>query len=581
MLLARVANSYAGGGHAGSPRHRGFEDALPAAVRRGGKQAGVASPNPTCRSHRASVLRFVRGWRIGNRALVVGGLLIASAGLGGCGARSPLRGARADESTAPQVSCEAQGDCDFGNLCHPYVCVEGSCQPGDAVVCEDDDPCTADECNPYTGECRFRPLALDLDGDGFRGPVPGSAAGSEGACGSDCDDTSGAAHPGGREECDGVDNDCNGIVDDGARYEPTGESIIRVASEQHTMSAGSGLVFNGSIYGVSYAGQYDRVANYFKGLAALGQTAVEQTPIANVSSDTYSGPLIWTGSVFATVWEDRRDDDYEIYFNRLDSQGTKLGPDLRLSHAPDFSLHADLLYNGAEYLVVWDDRRDELFRVYGQRVTAEGELLGLNVPLTELPWNAEDPSLAEGDTTLGLSFKVGELATKRIGFRISNADFSELGELMLLSDTNSVGPGVVWCGDRYLVAWNKRDRQGTPGDAIWGAAVSETGEIIRSEQRLTSEAAFARGHSMLPLGDRVLLVWAAMADEESSYELYTKMLSSDLQELTPQRRITHDPGDTNAPVAAFGPGGDVGILFAERQTGGTQAYFTRLACEAG
>ena len=130
-----------------------------------------------------------------------------------------------------------------------------------------------------------------------------------------------------------------------------------------------------------------------------------------------------------------------------DSQGKKLGPDLRLSYADDFSLHARLLYNGAEYLVVWDDRRDELFSVYGQRVTSEGELLGRNVQLTELRWNAEDPHLAEGETTLGLAFKVGDQDNRRIGFRISNADFSSLGDLVLgtyRADSNGADAGSVW-----------------------------------------------------------------------------------------------------------------------------------------
>jgi hypothetical protein len=42
----------------------------------------------------------------------------------------------------------------------------------------------------------------DEDEDGF------------GACLSDCDDTSGEAHPGLAEVCDGLDNDCDGFVDD-------------------------------------------------------------------------------------------------------------------------------------------------------------------------------------------------------------------------------------------------------------------------------------------------------------------------------------------------------------------------------
>jgi hypothetical protein len=49
----------------------------------------------------------------------------------------------------------------------------------------------------------------DVDGDGVRSPL-------------DCDDNDGAIYPGATEECDGVDNDCDGSVDDGVttRYWP-------------------------------------------------------------------------------------------------------------------------------------------------------------------------------------------------------------------------------------------------------------------------------------------------------------------------------------------------------------------------
>src|SRR5262249_13474699 len=51
----------------------------------------------------------------------------------------------------------------------------------------------------------------DGDGDGH-----GDQACCNGAtCGDDCNDASGSVHPGLAEVCDGLDNDCNGMIDDG------------------------------------------------------------------------------------------------------------------------------------------------------------------------------------------------------------------------------------------------------------------------------------------------------------------------------------------------------------------------------
>lgn len=74
------------------------------------------------------------------------------------------------------------------------------------------DPCVRFHC-AADGVCRLQPI--DRDGDGH---ADARCAGREG-CGSilpcdDCDDTAAAAFPGAQEVCDGLDNDCNLIVDD-------------------------------------------------------------------------------------------------------------------------------------------------------------------------------------------------------------------------------------------------------------------------------------------------------------------------------------------------------------------------------
>src|SRR5260221_679527 len=59
----------------------------------------------------------------------------------------------------------------------------------------------AKQCMPLNGVC-----CVDADGDG-RGV-------GDGCVGPDCDDTNNKIFPGNPEVCDGIDNDCNGMVDD-------------------------------------------------------------------------------------------------------------------------------------------------------------------------------------------------------------------------------------------------------------------------------------------------------------------------------------------------------------------------------
>jgi hypothetical protein len=133
---------------------------------------------------------------------------------------------------------------------------------------------------------------------------------------------------------------------------------------------------------------------------------------------------------------------------------------------------------------------------------------------------------------------------------------------------------MVFNGDRYVVAWETRDT--APGNAIWGATVNERGNIQNAARPLTYGTAFARSPSLISLGDRVLLVWSEF--ENGHYQLYSKILSSELDEILPPKRITSGTGDSLEPSVAFGPNGDVGILFERRAQQGWQVYFQRLVC---
>ena len=134
-----------------------------------------------------------------------------------------------------EATFTAYQDCAaLGNACQGFTCQNDTCQPHAIVDCDDHNSCTVDSCVVATGQCSNQWTTPDLDGDGHHAPLPGKARTDPGACGDDCDDANATAFPGNPEVCDGVDNDCDGIVDNGAAYGPGGASdkLISRATSQ-------------------------------------------------------------------------------------------------------------------------------------------------------------------------------------------------------------------------------------------------------------------------------------------------------------------------------------------------------------
>ncbi len=353
------------------------------------------------------------------QASALGILLLTTAG---CGARTGLlEGKQRDAGPDAEPDVEVvQPACDEGrpcpgseDLCRPVVCrlPEGICDPQPEVLCDDGDPCTGDRCVSETGQCLFEPLSFDLDGDDFKGPRPGFAAGEPGACGDDCDDSSPLAFPGGQEVCDGVDNDCNGIVDDGALFAPT-DGMEVLVSAGHAPAQPTGLGWSGDVgagYLAAYGGTEDAKTRVFlQRLSVDGQLVDPPQQLTMVNADANDGVLVWTGDRYGVAWMDRRFQDYEVFFNLTDAYGTKLIPDVRLSNGFGFSVYPTMVFDGTHFVVAWQDDRDGLFSVWGQRVRVDGTLVGQEKKLVgDVERPLEAPFLAKGDHNVGMVWAAG------------------------------------------------------------------------------------------------------------------------------------------------------------------------------
>ncbi len=503
----------------------------------------------------------------------------------GCGARTAieLHQAAADASieAAPAPECTRDLDCEGADdMCAPVVCSGGRCVAQPEVVCDDRDPCTDDVCDPATGLCAFPPRTLDLDGDGHRAPLPGKRPGEPGSCGDDCDDRSASAFPGNVEACDGVDNDCNGVVDDSMTYVPLDPTVdaLRI-SEPGTVPAGpAGLTWSGASYLAVWNGTTEKKTRVLASFLDEAGTKTGEQRITHVTADAFEGRVVWTGAHYGVAWSDRRTGSWEVWFNRLNAKGEKLGPDVLVSEGEDsWSINLSLAWTGKEFVLAWQDQRElnPDFGIWGQRLDVDGKKLGPNTRLVAGQGGA--PELAVGLGTIAMAWT--ETLGKRHDVEVAIFDRELRPKVEPFRVTtpavSGVFPVITWNADRYVVAFYDPDGA---KKAIFAAAYDESGAPVVPLRQVTESPKFSRYPSLLPLGDRLLLTFSDTKDANGGYELYTKMLDRDLGPLGPEQRITRAKGDSVFPVAAFGPDGDVGVLFRDDRLGALHTWFTRLVC---
>jgi hypothetical protein len=521
-------------------------------------------------------------------------LLASSSGLFlvlACGARTGLpsgsvqaaAGTENVAGSAPVPQCLTEQECPQPppGQCGSAACLDGVCTLDLGQVCDDGDPCTVDSCSE-TG-CTFVSGLVDADGDGAF--ASGTLADPKAAlgCGKDCDDASAEIFPMAIELCDGLDNDCNGVIDDGTQLQPRAMAPIQVSPPDAEHAEAAGLAFDGESFGASMTSWFGRSQGQFQKLSVDGQLIDGPLRVARVNAAAYGGPLVWTGERYLTAYQDARQaQNYEIYFDVLNRKGERLIEDLRVTQAEDYSLRPSIAWTGAEGLLVWDDRRLEdsggVSGIFGQRVSLDGKLLGGNLPLSPAGLEAENASMALSDSGVGIAFvSLDAGGTSSVKFVTASRSLGAPSAPTQIDFENADGPVVTALEGEYVVTFHQFDGV-RYGPSIFGAVIGKNG-VVRAPQSMTAGAAHAQGNATYSYGDRFVMVWAD--DKDGSYQLYAQTFDKRLAPLSQRLRLTTTMTDTvGAALAPSGDGG-LGILYSDLNNGKPKTFFTRLDCKAG
>ncbi|MGQ9677934.1 MAG: hypothetical protein ACUVUD_01450 [bacterium] len=197
---------------------------------------------------------------------------------------------------------------------------------------------------------------------------------------------------------------------------------------------------------------------------------------------------------FLIAWTDKRNGNEDIYAQRFDAAGNRLGAELRVNDDESSTAQnspAVVSSPDGGYLIFWSDNRNGNFEIYGQQVDRNGSPQGGNFQV-----NDDYASAHQRCSSIGMERAVGNTVIawedeRGISCDIYRTVFDSVGRglarnLRLNDDSGGAAqyyPSVAGGNQRFLIAWtDNRD-----GWDIYAQFLDRFGEKIGGNFRVNSD----------------------------------------------------------------------------------------------
>jgi hypothetical protein len=316
---------------------------------------------------------------------------------------------------------------------------------------------------------------------------------------------------------------------------------------------------------------------YYKRSTDGGLNWGSDTRISNNLYFSSNPSVSISGSFIHVVWDDNRDGNYEIYYNRSTDGGTSWGTDTRLTNDSAASQNPCISTSGSVVNAVWTDNRDGFHaEVYYKRSTDEGLSWGADIRLTNDLAGSWGASVSASGLLVHVLWLDSRNAYQNVFYNRSTDGGLNWGTDTQLTNNDSTrlanNPSVAVSGSNVHVIWMESPREtfayemyykhSTDGGITWGAGT-----------QLTTNYSSATLFSTLSVsGQDVHVVWDDNRD--GNYEIYYKHSTDGGISWGTDIRLTDNPSASVYPfVSASGSG--VHVLWTDNRDGNYEIYYKR------
>ena len=348
------------------------------------------------------------------------------------------------------------------------------------------------------------------------------------------------------------------VTPEGTVLDPSGIDISPVADYEYTPAVGFGggaflVVMESDSVGIDIFGA--RVTPAGTLLDSAGFI------ISQAAQDQYSPAVGFDGTNFLVVWEDGRSvswyENYDIYGARVTPAGTVLdSKGFVISHATGDQCSPAVGFDGTGFLVVWEDDRGSNVDIYGARVTPQGTVVdsaGIVISQSVYDQLAPDVSFDGANFLVVWVDRRGGSYDDIYGARVTpeGTVLDPLGIAVAHASYNQSAPAVGSDGTNSLVVWED-NRSGSGWYDIYGTRVTPAGTLLDSAGIVISPAIYDQLAPDVSFdGANYLVVWEDVRNA-ITWDIYGARVTPERVVLDPSGiAISRAEGDQGSPAVGF------------------------------
>jgi len=290
------------------------------------------------------------------------------------------------------------------------------------------------------------------------------------------------------------------------------------------------------------------------------------------SSYTSSDRCIATsGDTIHVVWCDNRDGNFEIYYKRSTDEGTTWESDNRLTYNNASSSSPSIAVSNSNIHVVWNDNRDENYEIYYKRSTNGGINWGVDIRLTIASASSSSPSIAVSNSNIHVVWYDDRDGNFEIYYLQSiDGGSTWRTENRLTEDSGySVFPSVAVSGSNVHIVW--MDLRNGPPD-IYYKRSTDGGTTWQIDTDLPGYHSNAWSPSITVAESNIHLVWNDWRYE--GIEIYYKRSTDKGTTWENDTRLTDDNTYSVGPSVAVSDS-NVHVVWNDDRDSNREIYYKR------